>query len=99
MKTPIFLKVILVWILYRLKWKEQQEWTDNKIQWRFEFEPKKFNIVIMVSILSMFIIVYGGIKALKETYKGTNKIQSWSSYRFYLPEGEKPSNYQAYKKF
>ncbi len=98
------IKALVVICFYKHKFNEPILWGKNKggievNRWSFKMHPRKFNIWIVLTLLTPIIILFGGIKALKECFKDSLKIQSWSSYDSVLPVGEKPKWFDCYRKF
>lgn len=92
-------KAALAWCFYRVKFDDPFKWGTEKLRWRFKMYPRKFNLILLVIFSSPIMILIGGITCIAPTVKDSFKVQSWSSYEFDLPVGQKPSKWQAYLKF
>lgn len=92
------LKAILVFCFYKCVFQEPQDW-GALTKWKFVMKPRLLNIYLALTILSPIIILIGGFIGLYQQFKRMSKTESWSSFEFKLEKNEKPSKFEAYKKF
>lgn len=95
MKTK--LKPILLFLLYKVVINQPREWHGN-FRWTFDLYPRKISVTILGLICTPFFFMYKGFVGVIESWTGLYRVESYSSYRFYLPEGEKPTKWQCYEK-
>lgn len=92
------LKAMVSFCFYRCVLNDPVSFGDT-FRWSFKMHPRKVVICIGLLILLPFIIFFGGIFSVNQVFKDSMKVQSWTSYCFYLQEGEKPKKWNCYKKF
>lgn len=92
-------KAALAWCFYKVKFDEPYKWGKEEFKWRFKMYPRKINMVLLTILIIPLTVLLVGIMGIAPTVKDLFKIQSWSSYEFYLPAGQKPSKWHAYLKF
>ena len=92
----------ILFLFYRVKLKDPIHQLNGKTIWKFEFHPKKVNIVIFTTIILPFVIAYEGLKFIKEIknfYLTALRIEKHITYQLQLPEGETPTKLMCYEKF
>ncbi len=94
---------ILTFCLYKVEYYQVKDFKihktgERKDQWSFRLHPRKLNLIIGLIISSPIVIIFIGIKGIIVAFKESQNVQSFSSYRIYVPKGIKPSKWQAYKK-
>ena len=97
MKTTI--KVIIIYILYRVVIEKPTPWWNHTYRSAFKFHPRKIPTLIVYTILSPFIMLWSGIVSLPIVWSSAWKVESWTSYEIISEINQKPKKINCYKLF
>ena len=91
------LRVGLAYTFYKVNIYETHQWENEQVLYKFEFIPRKVNLLLFAIVCSPFHVLLFGVISLFKTKIW--KVERLSTYFVIIPKGRNVAKLEMYKKY